>query len=494
MGSELITPLCASVIQIRMRRAKLRDSLFQHKEKPVNRSLLLASIALPLAAPAARPARPVPSPPAVMAKQHIPGMAVAVVKNGKVVALRGYGYSDAENRVPVTPNTLFEIGSITKQFTATVMLMLVEAGKVSLDEKARAYLPQLPEAWSSVTVRNLLNHTSGIPNYTAQPGFSWDRDFTPDEILKLATTPPVDFAPGERWEYSNTNYYLAGMIIEKVTGRPLARVLEERVFKPLGMTHTRLADEQDIIPNRARAYVWSGRLINAPLLHRGAANGAGAILSCASDMVKWADSVTARKLLKAADYKLMETPPKLNDGTLTHYGFGWAMGDRNRHRVIDHSGGTAGFSTIISRYPDDKLTVIVLTNLAGNVAGPCADAYAAEYVPALARKALKAAAVDPDPAATAKIRAAVLNLLSEKPDMSNLTDDMRKVLTPEMLTSVREQVGSMGPLNSFSFVSGTTNPAGHSYVYSAVFGPTPLVIHATIEPGGKIAGLWAGPE
>jgi CubicO group peptidase (beta-lactamase class C family) len=421
-------------------------------------------------------------------------MAVAVVKDGKVVALRGYGYADAESRVPVTPDTLFEIGSITKQFTATIVMMLVEEGKVSLDEKARTYLPQLPEAWSGVTVRNLLNHTSGIPNYTAKPGFSWDHDFTPDEILKLASEPPVDFAPGERWEYSNTNYYLAGMIIEKLTGHALARELADRVFKPLGMAHTRLADEQPIIPNRARGYAWTDRLINAPLLHRGAADGAGAILSCANDMAKWAAALSAGTLLKPSSYRAMESPARLNDGSFTKYGFGWAIGIRNGHRLFDHSGGTGGFSTMISRYPDDNLIVVVLTNLAGNAAGPCADAYAAEYVPALARKALKPAAVDPDPAATAKIRAAVLNLLSGKPDMSIFTDDMRKVLTPEMLASVRGQITSMGPLNSFAFVSGSTNPVGHSYVYSATFGTTPLVIHATIEPGGKIAGLWAGPE
>src|ERR1051326_1167884 len=186
-------------------------------------------------------------------KAHVPAISVAVVRDGKLVFAKGYGMANLELGVPATKDTVYELLSVSKQFTAAAVLMLVEAGKVNLDAKLADYLPDTPASWSEVTVRHLLSHTSGIMDYTDIPPFFENirQDATPEELLKPVKARPLLFAPGTRWRYSNSNYYLLGLLIEKVSGQKLADFLEERLFKPLGMTATRMNDMTDIVPNRA---------------------------------------------------------------------------------------------------------------------------------------------------------------------------------------------------------------------------------------------------
>lgn len=194
---------------------------------------------------------------AEMERKKIPGVSVAVIKDGKPVVVKGYGLANIEHNVPVKPETIFQSGSVGKQFTAFAIMLLVEEGKIGLDDKIGKYLGEVPESWANVTVRHLLTHTGGFTDYSR--GFDFRKDFTEDDLLKIIKETPLAFAPGEKWQYSNFGYVTLGIIIRKVTGKFYGDFLTERVFKPLGMTTARVISERDIVPNRAAGYVLRNR-------------------------------------------------------------------------------------------------------------------------------------------------------------------------------------------------------------------------------------------
>ncbi|HEU4932799.1 MAG TPA: serine hydrolase domain-containing protein, partial [Pyrinomonadaceae bacterium] len=196
-----------------------------------------------------------------MQAQQIPGIALAVVRDGKIVLARGYGLANVEHQVPVKPETIFQSGSTGKQFTATAVMMLVEEGKLSLEDKITKYFTDAPESWGNITVRHLLTHTSGMTDYP--PDFDMRRDYTEDDLLQRIKAIPLAFQPGEKWSYSNLAYVTLGILIHKVSGKFYGDFLQERVFKPLDMSTARIISEADIVPNRAAGYrVANGQLKN----------------------------------------------------------------------------------------------------------------------------------------------------------------------------------------------------------------------------------------
>lgn len=299
---------------------------------------------------------------AEMQAQQIPGVALAVVKDGNIVLARGYGLANVEHQVPVKPETIFQSGSTGKQFTATAVMMLVEEGKLSLEDKITKYFTDAPEAWRDITVRHLLTHTSGMTDYP--PDFDLRRDYTEDELFQRIKTIPLAFQPGEKWSYSNLAYVTLGILIHKVSGKFYGDFLQERVFKPLGMSTARIISEADIVPNRAAGYhLVNGQLKNqswvSPSLNTTAD---GALYLTVYDMAKWDAALYTEKLLKRSTLEQMWTPVKLNDGKTHPYGFGWGLGEVRGHRIIEHGGAWQGFKAQITRYVDDKLTVIVFAN------------------------------------------------------------------------------------------------------------------------------------
>lgn len=299
-----------------------------------------------------------------MQKQRIPGASLAVVKNGQIVLAKGYGFANVEHQVAVKPETIFQSASVGKQFTATAVLMLVEEGKIKLDEKIGKYLGEVPDAWKNITVRHLLTHTSGMTDYPKD--FDFRRDYTEDELLKVAQAVPVDFQPGEKWQYSNLGYVTLGFLIRKVTGKFYGDFLQERIFKPLGMTTARIISESDIVPNRAAGY----RLVNGELKNQEWVSPSlnttadGALYLTVLDMAKWDAALYGEKLLKKTSLEQMWRPVKLNDGKTYPYGFGWALGEIKQHRFIEHTGGWQGFKSLIVRYPEKGITVIIFFNFA----------------------------------------------------------------------------------------------------------------------------------
>jgi CubicO group peptidase (beta-lactamase class C family) len=328
-----------------------------------------------------------------MARQHVPGAAVGIYKNGKIALVKGYGLSNVELDVPVKPATIFQSGSVGKQFTSAAIMMLVEEGKIGLDDSLPKYFPNAPATWRGVTIRELLSHTSGLSEYASdsltKPGGPLDirLDFTEEQFVKFIETLPIEFAPGEGWEYRNTNYLLLGAVIRKVTGNFYGDVLQERIFKPLGMTSTRIISEADIIPNRADGYqLVDGKLKNQDWVSPSFNTTAdGALYFNVLDLAKWDAALYGTQLLKKSSLDTMWTVTRLKNGqpNAHHYGFAWDIDSINGHRVIEHSGSWQGFETHIARYVDDRLTVVVLMNLGGADPAKVAHGIAAIYRPEL---------------------------------------------------------------------------------------------------------------
>jgi CubicO group peptidase (beta-lactamase class C family) len=287
---------------------------------------------------------------------------VLVVKDGKTLIDQGYSSADLEWNIPNSPTTKFRLGSITKQFTATSILLLQERGKLNIDDPISKYLPDAPAAWSKVTVYNVLTHTSGIPSFTGFPDYrttEW-KDTNPAELVARFRDKPLDFEPGTKFSYSNSGYVLLGYLIEKVSGQTYADFLQQNIFTPLGMKDTGIDSNAAILPQRAQGYRRSQRGIE----HDGYISmtipfSAGALYSTTGDLLKWEQGLFGGKVLKPESLTRMTTPFK------SDYGFGVIIRTVDGHKLITHGGGIEGFNTSLNYYPDDKLTVIVLGNLTG---------------------------------------------------------------------------------------------------------------------------------
>jgi CubicO group peptidase (beta-lactamase class C family) len=300
-----------------------------------------------------------------LAQQHIPGLALLVSRAGRVIRAQGYGLANVELQVPVKPETIFQSGSVGKQFAATAVMMLVEEGKMGLDDPLTKYFPDAPATWKQVTIRELLSHTAGFTDYPKD--FDMRKDYTEADLIKIVEGIPLAFPPGTSWDYSNLGYLTLGIVIHKVTGEFYGDFLQERIFRPLSMSTTRIISEADIVPNRSAGYrLVKGKLKNqewvSPTLNTTAD---GSLYFSILDLAKWDAALYTKKLLKRASLEQMWTVAKLSNGqpNIGHYGFGWSIETKNGHHVVQHQGAWQGFKTEISRYVDDKLTVVVLVNL-----------------------------------------------------------------------------------------------------------------------------------
>jgi CubicO group peptidase (beta-lactamase class C family) len=302
---------------------------------------------------------------AELARQSIPGLALAVLQGDSVLLRRGFGYANVELRALASDSTIYQSGSVGKQFTAAAVVMLSEAGRLSLDDSISRYFPHAPRAWRGITIRHLLTHTSGIADY-ADTTLDLRRDYTEDQLVRLATKMPLKFRPGDRWSYSNTGYLLLGILIHRVTGAFYGEFLRDRIFGPAGMTTTRIISEADIVPNRAAGYrLVEGKLQNqewvSPSLNTTAD---GSLYFSVRDLTGWAIALNHQRFPSKAGLEAAWTPVRLNDGGTYPYGFGWSIDQQRGFRRIGHGGSWQGFRTSIERYPDFNLTVVVLSNLA----------------------------------------------------------------------------------------------------------------------------------
>ncbi len=298
-------------------------------------------------------------------KDNEPGATVLVAKDGKPVFRKGYGMANLELGVANEPDMVFRLGSISKQFTAVSILMLYEQGKLDLDDEITKFLPDYPTHAHKITIRHLLYHTSGIKSYTSMPEWMqvMNKDMTVDEMINFFKNQPMEFAPGEKWNYCNSGYFLLGAIIEKVSGMPYAEFVQKNIFEPLGMNHTYYDMPNTIIPGRVSGYkVTANGFENANYISMTQPYAAGSLASSVDDMLLWDEALYGEKLLKQETLQKAWTSGKLNNGEPFNYGFGWAVAEIQGTRIITHGGGIDGFLTDGVRLPDDHVYVSMLTN------------------------------------------------------------------------------------------------------------------------------------
>lgn len=290
-------------------------------------------------------------------------MGTALVARGsQVLFSKGYGFANLEWDILNSPNTKFRLGSVTKQFTAACILLLQERGKLKVDDPVSKYLPDAPAAWDKITIFHLLTHTSGIPNFTGFPDYAKLEPFasSPADLVARFRGKPLEFDPGEKWNYSNSGYVLLGYLIEKITGDTYEKFVRINIFTPLGMKDSGYDSNFAVIPRRATGYaVVNNKYETAGFIHMSIPHAAGALYSTTEDLLKWEQGLFGGKLLQAASLAKMTTPFKNN------YACGLQVDNTARHKVIEHGGGIEGFLTELEYYPDNKITVIVLENVTG---------------------------------------------------------------------------------------------------------------------------------
>ena len=319
---------------------------------------------------------------AEMKRQNIPGLSLAIVKDGQVIKAAGYGLADRNRKIPATPETVYKIASVSKQFIATGIMLLVQEGRLGVDDRISKHLDGPPAAWKDITIRHLLTHTSGIVREA--PGFDPSQILSDAEVIRAAYPVPLRFSPGEKWEYGNVSYFALAEIIHKVSGQPWTEYLNEKVFKPSGMNTTFPTNTKARVPNRAAGYADNDKLVNAndwPALRP-----SGAFLSTVLDLAKWDAVLYSDKILRESSRRQMWNPVTLNDGTTAPYGFGWELQSPPGRNLVHHSGGMPGFRAMFARYLNDRVTVIVLMNLDDVDQRSIVHGLAELYLPATTRQ------------------------------------------------------------------------------------------------------------
>lgn len=394
---------------------------------------------------------------AYMIERNVPGAAIAVVKKGKVVKMRGYGRASLEFRVPITAKTVFEIGSVSKQITAAAILLLVEDGRVKLDEDISVYLSDAPEDWKGITVRHLLTHTSGIQSYTRLGGFELFKKYTVKDFIKELSKHPLEFKPGAGYRYNNSGYNLLGFIVESASGKSYWDFLRERIYMPLGMNSTANRDPKFVIPLRANGYEWrNGKYVGRDYILTDLFS-AGAIVSTIEDLTKWDRALRDERLLTEASKKEMWTPYVLSTGEQRTYGLGWIITDFRGQKLLRHGGQTAGFAANISRFVDSDLSVIVLTNLGTQGLGTSlAQGVAKFYIPSISLKALDVK-INSDPKIDDLFSKTLRNVLRGKIDKSAFTGALTARLNSSRIKSAMDRIARSGRIDKIELVEQETS-------------------------------------
>ncbi len=439
-----------------------------------------------------------------MTRQRIPGLAVGVYRRGQILLAKGYGQANVELGVPVKPETIFQSGSVGKQFVSAAIMMLVEEGKISLDESVTKYFPDAPASWKPIRIKNLLSHTSGLAEYetperTGPKGpFYLRLDFTEDQIVKKIEALPVEWAPGDKWGYRNTNYVLLGVIIHTITGEPYYEFLGERIFKPLGMASTRLISDRDVIPNRSAGYeIDKGELKNqdwvSPTFN---STADGALYFNVLDLARWDGALSGTQLLKQSSLDRIWTVYPLNNGkpNPAGYGFAWFIGAQNGHTRIEHSGAWQGFTCNISRYPDDSLTVVVLTNLDEEHSNPDLIAHVtAGLIDAPLLPAKLTPIADTQPAIAASLTKLLDQVVAGVDIRPRTTAALAAALTPEANKSAQQRLSKLWPGGTLTLVKRTSiaSDAGETSNVSPEQGRSSCL--DLLRPRLQRQGVHAGP-
>lgn len=429
---------------------------------------------------------------AEMRRQRIPGVAVAMVHRGTVTT-KGYGFAQLEHMVPVTETTIFQSGSLGKMFTAAAVMLQVEDGKLALTDPLTKFFPDAPPTWGAITVRHLLTHTSGIPDYTTD-AFDYRKDYTEDDLARFAFAEKLEFPAGSRWNYSNTGYALLGFIVRKVSGTFYGDVLKERVFAPLGMTTTRVISEADLVPNRSAGYRLSrGEIKNqewvAPELNTTAD---GALYFSVRDIVAWEAGVKKRAILKPESWDLVLSPVRLNSGKTYPYGFGWSIDERAGQPLHQHGGSWQGFQTTFKRFIGDDLTIAVFSNLAQSDPGAIAEGIATIFNPRLAI-AVPTPIEDREPQVTAKLQR-ILDLTRDGTLTAAEFAYVRAGFFPGAANLYRDQLRRLGKPSRAVLVERREIGDDRTYLYELTFGDRVYYARLALAPDDRVSAFSLRPK
>jgi CubicO group peptidase (beta-lactamase class C family) len=434
---------------------------------------------------------------AQMTSQSIPGLALGIARNGRLVKAEGYGIADLDHDVPVTVDTVFEVASITKQFTASLIMLLVEQGRLRLDDKVNAYLTDPPDAWRDVTIYHLLTHTAGLaPLGDDFKSMVWTSSVKTAALYAAAKGDPMGSAPGEKWQYSDVGYFLLGMVIEKVTGQRYKDALSQRILTPLGMTSSRMLDHLHPLKHLARGYTLYTNpatsvqeIVNIRRVSDVELASHFGLFSTVPDLARWDAALYRDQPLKPASLQQMWTPGKLNDGARTGYGFGWELSLRRGHKIVGHSGITG---TYILRVPDLGLTVIVLTNLGRWTSGPSRGADArkiAGEVAGLVEPSLRLTPItDPDLPLTRRLHGVFAGLAVGTVDGTLVSPSVAKEVADNKDGIVRF-FGRLGPFRSIELVDRSDERGDLSLRYRVIGEKESVIFLVRVNRLGTIVEL-----
>jgi D-alanyl-D-alanine carboxypeptidase len=422
-----------------------------------------------------------------MERRHIPGLSLAIVKEGAVIKSKGYGLANVETDTPATPESVYKIGSVSKQFLAAGIMLLVQDGKMGLSDKVSKYLDDTPEAWKDITVHHLLTHTSGLvedpPNF--EP-FKVQPDI---DVIKLAYSTSLIFPPGEKWSYSNLGYFVLAEIIHKVSGVAWSTFITQRIFTPAQMTATKTTTTTDIVPHRAAGYAWNNhKLENAE--NWVAVRPSGAFLSTVLDMARWDALLYTNTILSIEVREQMWTPVKLNGGATYPYGFGWSLEPWLGHKRAHHNGSLPGFLCDFERFMDDRLTVIVFINGTSGDPAKIARNIAGIYTPALALKPI----ADGDPEITTKVKTLIDGFVGGNLDTNLFTFELNSWLSDGGKVGMSNAFRSPGAIKSVSLVERKNEGDTRTYRYLVTYPTENLLGTFEFNMDNKVTSFGIEPE
>lgn len=427
---------------------------------------------------------------AEMARRHIPGVALAVVRKGAVERAQGYGFADLEHHVPMHPDALFKTGAVGMQFTAVALMLLVEDGRISLDESVRTYLPNTPRSWQPITIRNLLNHTSGLP---ATPGGEFLVEYTDDSLLAVILKLPLNYAAGTRWRFSFSDYIVLGFVIDKVTGEHYTKFLAKRVFGPLNMRTAQPIDEAAVIPNRASGYEVTGEVLRHPPFVSAFANSTadGSLYLSALDYAAWSSAGLGRKLLKPESWAEISAPAKLKSGHIYPYGFGWFQQSGGDQTVWQHSGNWQGFQASISSYRSDDLTIVALAN--GSSADPAGIVRnVAALLDPKFRKTPGAPIEDRVPQVTTRFKSLLGQIVQGTTSRDDFTDFEKRDYS-NMMAMYRDMLKPLGELREVALFGRKELGDDQIYQYRARYDKGVVEVNLGYAPNGRMGTLELTP-
>lgn len=430
-----------------------------------------------------------------MESARIPGAAVAVVSEGEVLMSRGFGIANLESNSPVTNATMFQSGSVGKQFTAAGIMALVEDGRIGLDNSIRDYLPETPESWQPITIRHLLTHASGIPDYTSD-SFDYATGYSEDDLVRMASELTLEFPAGTRWNYSNTGYVMLGVTISRVTGGYYWDFLTERLFRPAGMNRIRVNTNRQIVPNRAIGYLpgpdgWTHAGYVAEETNTTAD---GSMLMSIDDMVAWNEAIRSRALLSEESWELIETPMSLNSGNTHPYGFAWFFAEAADGQTIhEHSGSWQGFIAQFTRFSEDDLAVILLTNARTLVTGRLAMDIAAIVDTTLKAAPPPSEAIADNSPEVTEYLTALLGRISEGDFELDDMEFVRQTIFPRMKAAHEAQLAGLGRPDAMTLLAERRIGDDLERQYFADWGDRRIRVTAAVGPGGRLTSMFLVP-